>query len=40
MQEIRWDGHDDFGKQVSSGIYIVRLQVDGIAKSQKMMLLR
>ena len=39
-QAARWDGCDDHGRAVASGLYIYRLQADGAAASRKMQLLR
>jgi len=36
----QWDGRDDAGKQVPSGIYIYRMWVGEFVQSRKMMLLR
>jgi parallel beta-helix repeat protein len=40
--KIRWDGKDDSGKEVASGIYFYRLKVSGIelVKPKKMVLLK
>jgi ligand-binding sensor domain-containing protein len=38
--EARWDGRDDSGRAVSSGIYLSRLAVGGKAETRKMMLIR
>jgi hypothetical protein len=38
--EVRWDGTDDFGNQVSSGIYVYRLKAAGFTDSKKMVLLQ
>ena len=40
--KVRWDGKDDSGKEVASGIYFYRLKVSGIdlLKAKKMVLLR
>ena len=35
-----WDGRDEFGKQVSSGIYMYRLRAGNVVKSNKMMLMK
>jgi hypothetical protein len=35
-----WDGTDDSGAEVSSGVYFVRLEVDGRAETQKILLVR
>jgi len=41
---VRWDGRNDFGKEVSSGIYFCRLEVIGdrlkITRTRKMVLIR
>lgn len=38
--EVRWDGTDDFGNQVSSGIYVYRLNAGEFTNSKKMVLLQ
>ncbi|MGH1365273.1 MAG: YCF48-related protein [Calditrichia bacterium] len=38
--QTTWDGTNDFGHQVSSGVYVYRLIGNGIVESRKMMLLR
>jgi nitrous oxidase accessory protein NosD len=40
--KVRWDGKDDFGEEVASGIYFCRLKVSGLelVKPRKMLLLR
>ncbi|MEL6822774.1 MAG: FlgD immunoglobulin-like domain containing protein, partial [Calditrichota bacterium] len=38
--QVRWDGRDDLGREVSSGIYVYQLIGKGVAVSRKMMLLR
>ena len=37
---VVWDGRDQFGNVVSSGIYIYRIQTGGFIKSRKMILVR
>ena len=38
--EGSWDGNDDRGQQVASGVYFARLLVDGRSSDQKVMVLR
>jgi hypothetical protein len=38
--ERSWDGTDDRGEQVASGVYFARLMVDGRSSNQKVMVLR
>jgi aminopeptidase N len=37
---LLWDGHDDHGQQVASGIYFCRLRAKDVRRSIKMLLLR
>lgn len=38
---VTWDGRDDFGRQVSSGVYIYHMRAqEGFVSSQKMILLK
>ncbi|RMI20803.1 MAG: T9SS C-terminal target domain-containing protein [Calditrichaeota bacterium] len=37
---VQWDGTDNHGQRVASGVYIYRLQVNGVVKSRKMVLLK
>jgi hypothetical protein len=39
-QEIVWDGVDDRGRAVPSGVYFCRAVVDGRAESTKLVLLK
>lgn len=38
--EIVWDGRDESGRQVSSGIYVYTLTIDGFSDTKKMVLLK
>lgn len=38
--EIQWDGRDDAGRAVGSGVYIYRLWVEEFTQSRKMLLIR
>ena len=37
---ITWDGTDDAGHPVSSGLYLVRLEIDGTTRTRKALLMR
>ena len=37
---LRWDGRDDRGREVASGVYLYRLQADGREEVHKLLLLR
>ena len=37
---IDWDGNDDKGKSVSSGLYLYKLEINGINQIKKMLLLK
>jgi flagellar hook assembly protein FlgD len=37
---VGWDGSDDGGRQVSSGVYILRFQTDDFTSTKKLVLLR
>jgi len=39
-QEVTWDGTNEKGERVASGVYICRLRVDKATMSQKMILLK
>jgi hypothetical protein len=37
---VLWDGRDDQGEQVASGVYLYRLQAGDLSESKKMVLIR
>ena len=39
-QRVFWNGNDEAGQQLPSGIYFVRLSARGLSASRKMLLLR
>ncbi len=40
LHKIAWDGRDEAGRNVSSGVYFYRLETDGFSEAVKMLLLR
>jgi hypothetical protein len=40
QRAIAWDGHDDAGRPVASGVYFCRLTASGYASTRKMVLLK
>jgi len=38
--EAFWDGTDQSGRQVASGIYFMQLTVNGVSKTRKMYVLK
>jgi len=40
VQQVSWDGRDDAGKRLSSGIYLVHVDALGFSASQKLVLLK
>jgi hypothetical protein len=38
--EVRWDGRDDGGEVVSSGVYFYRLRAGDVVETQRMVLLK
>lgn len=39
-QSVEWEGKNDRGQEVSSGIYFYRIEADGFARTRRMVLLR
>jgi len=39
-KSVMWDARDDYGKQVSTGIYFYRIEVNGFSQTKKMVLLK
>jgi flagellar hook assembly protein FlgD len=37
---ILWDGRDGFGKEVGSGVYVVRMEAKDFIEVRKMVLIR
>jgi flagellar hook assembly protein FlgD len=37
---VQWDGHDESGKKMASGVYLARLVVEGTTKVRKMTFVR
>ena len=40
LHRVRWDSRDDGGRAVSSGIYVYRLNADGVTRTKRMVLVR
>ena len=40
FHQLRWDGRDDVGRSVASGLYLYRLVTDDAVLTRKLMLLR
>ncbi len=40
FKEVTWDGTNDFGVKVSSGIYVYKIQANDFVKARKMILLK
>jgi hypothetical protein len=38
--EVPWDGTDDLGRLVGSGVYLSRLEAGSLVESKKMVLVR
>jgi flagellar hook assembly protein FlgD len=40
MHTVRWDGTDENGRAVSSGVYLYRIRTGNFVASRKMLLLK
>ncbi len=40
LYQVQWDGADDYGKTVSTGVYLYRLTADDVVQTKKMLLLK
>ncbi|MEZ4761961.1 MAG: hypothetical protein R3C26_01750 [Calditrichia bacterium] len=40
FKTVQWDGRNDVGESVASGVYIYRLSVGGFSEQRKMLLVR
>jgi hypothetical protein len=40
IQRVRWDGMDDAGARVASGVYVVRMQTGGTVLTRRVTLLK
>jgi hypothetical protein len=38
--EIRWDGRDDDGRELASGVYLYQLKAGEVSQQRKLLLLR
>ena len=39
-KSVVWDGSDDYGKQVSAGVYLFHFESSGFKQTKKMILLK
>ena len=37
---VHWDGRDESGRELASGAYLYRLQIGGLTKTRKLLLLK
>ena len=40
QRKVTWDGRDDYGRAVASGVYVYRIAAGDFVKSRKMILLK
>jgi hypothetical protein len=40
LHRVAWDGRDDSGDEVASGVYLYSLQVDGLGQTRKMIFIK
>ena len=40
LHQLRWDGRDEMGREVASGVYIYRVQTKDFVQSRKMLFLK
>lgn len=40
IHTAKWDGKDDFGRSLSSGVYFYRIEADRFAKTQRMVMMK
>ncbi len=36
VKSVRWDGKDDFGREVAAGLYLYRLEAENFAQAKKL----
>ena len=39
-QQLRWDGRDDAGRRLASGVYLVRFEAGGVREEEKLILIK
>ena len=40
LKKVVWDGHDRFGHEGASGMYLYRIQIEDFSLTKKMILLK